>query len=319
MPPQFFEGPEKKVELVVREDHRSLRSVPETTWNEVVQAAGAAVLSKIGNDQCDAYLLSESSLFVFDDHVTMITCGCTQLVSAVARMLEFIDAADVELLMYERKSENFPECQSSSFIDDAERLVAMFPGAAFRFGDEHSHSIHLFHSTRPFVPDPEDTTLEVLMHGLAPDRAVMFGPDGGGELARKVGLDEVLPGFTIDEYVFSPAGYSLNAISGPHYYTVHVTPEFNGSYCSFETNYDFRDEPGGIVGRVVRLFQPQSFDVLTFEPSTAPGPVRDGGIRVPGYDVARHVQQRVSGYDITFLHFFAPPTGPVPAFPIDLG
>lgn len=314
----MFEGPEKKVELVVNEGVGSLRAIPEARWHQVVEAAGANVLSRMSGDHGDAYLLSESSLFVWDDHLTMITCGCTLLVDAVAAILDMVGPERVAMLMYERKSENFPEVQPSCFREDAARLAGLLPGAAFRFGDEHSHSIRLFHTTRPYRPVAEDTTLEVLMHGLAPERAALFGPGADRELARRVGLDELLPGFAIDEHLFSPAGYSLNALRGEQYFTVHVTPEVPGSYCSFETNHDFRAEPGGIVSRVVRLFSPQSFDVLAFEPAGAAGSVRDRGIEVRGYSVARHVQQRVGGYDITFLHFFAPPTGPAPAFPLRL-
>jgi S-adenosylmethionine decarboxylase len=204
---QFFEGPEKKVEVVVDGRFGSLRGVPKMRWYGVVEAAGAAVLSEISSAECDAYLLSESSLFVFDDHITMITCGQTRLVEAVVALLDFVPADDVALLMYERKNENFPEHQPTSFAEDATRLSQHFAGTAYRFGDEHSHCVHLFHTKRPCRPDSDDTTLEILMHGLDADRAALFGPPHrDGEVARRLGLDRILPGFAIDEYLFEPTG-----------------------------------------------------------------------------------------------------------------
>ena len=80
--PSFFEGPEKKLEMVVTPEHRSLRSLGDEVWRRVVEAAGAQVLSSLCNEECDAYLLSESSLFVYDDWFVMITCGQTTLIDA---------------------------------------------------------------------------------------------------------------------------------------------------------------------------------------------------------------------------------------------
>ena len=79
--PTFFEGPEKKLELAVT-DGVSLRAQGDEFWNRVVAASGAHVLSVLRGESCDAYLLSESSLFVFDGYLTMITCGQTRLVDA---------------------------------------------------------------------------------------------------------------------------------------------------------------------------------------------------------------------------------------------
>ena len=45
----------------------SLRELGRPFWDEVVRRSRAQVLSVISNDACDAYLLSESSLFVLDD------------------------------------------------------------------------------------------------------------------------------------------------------------------------------------------------------------------------------------------------------------
>ena len=42
-------------------------------------------------------------------------------------------------------------------------------------------------------------------------------------------LDAIFPGFQINDYLFQPCGYSLNAIRGSENYTIHVTPEEVGS------------------------------------------------------------------------------------------
>jgi S-adenosylmethionine decarboxylase len=304
--PSFFEGPEKKLELVVTPDFGSLRALGSFAWQGVIEAAGARVLSKLQNEACDAYLLSESSLFVYDDWMVMITCGQTTLVDAFEALLHHVPKNSVAFLVYERKNEHYPEHQPTTFYDDARRLQSLIPGRAIRFGDEHGHYVQLFHTTRPFEAESSDPTLEILMHAIDRDVAQRFigGPSECGAMAAALGVDTILPGFTTFEHVFEPAGYSLNALKGSEYYTIHVTPEAAGSYVSFETNYDFRGRLAELVGAIVELFQPRAFDVLTFLPR------EEAKLSAKGYLLGDHVVDSLGGYSVSYFQYFVPPDGP---------
>ncbi|MFW2389341.1 MAG: hypothetical protein ACN4G0_13460 [Polyangiales bacterium] len=313
--PSFFEGPEKKLEVVVTPNFPPLRSLGDAVWQGVVEAAGAKVVSVLRAEHCDAYLLSESSLFVFDDWFVMITCGRTTLVDAVPELLQSIPQESIAFLVYERKSEHFPEQQPSNFYEDARRLNEMIPGRALCFGDEHTRSVHVFHSARPYTPEKNDPTLEVLMHVIDEDVARQFAcgsPRAGASLASSTGLDRLLVGFTTGEHVFNPAGYSLNAVKGEEYYTVHVTPEKTGSYVSFETNYDFRGQLEELVASIVAFFKPRAFDVVTFLPETEPA------LSVAGYQLGDHVTQELSGYRVSYFQYSIPASGPRAAREIEL-
>lgn len=313
--PSFFEAPEKKLEVVVTPDFPPLRSLGDGVWRGIVEAAGAKVISVLRTEHADAYLLSESSLFVFDDWFVLITCGRTTLVDAVPELLRSIPKDSIAFLVYERKSEHFPEQQTTTFYEDARRLKHMIPGRALCFGDEHGRYVNMFHSDRPFTPEKNDPTLEVLMHVIDEDVARQFAcgsPGPAALLARSSGIDAILPGFTTSEHVFNPAGYSLNALKGEEYYTVHVTPETTGSYVSFETNYDFRGQLGGLVGSILELFRPKAFDVVTFLPEAEPT------LSVSGYQLGDHVIQAVNGYRVDYFQYSVPPAGPRPAREIDL-
>ena len=111
---RFFEGTEKKVELVVSGDAPDLRTLGQGRWREIVEASGAHVLSCMRTERCDAYLLSESSLFVFERKMVMITCGRTRLADAVAEFLKDVAVSDIRLLVFERKNEVFPHRQPTS-------------------------------------------------------------------------------------------------------------------------------------------------------------------------------------------------------------
>lgn len=297
MRPTFFEGPEKKVELVVADGHPPLRGLGEAFWRGVVAAARAEVRSEIANAHLDAWLLSESSLFVHDRFVTMITCGRTTLVDAVEAMLERVAPA---ALVYERKNEHVPDAQPSRFADDARRLARRVPGRTVCFGDERGHAVRIFHGLGAHRPGPGDRTLEILMHGIDPARAERFRappPDGG--LAPRLGLSLALRGHRVDEHVFTPAGYSLNAIRDAAYTTLHVTPERLGSYAGFETCApDFGAHLPELVAEVVGAFAPEVFDVVVFEPDARPV-----ALAVPGYALARETREPVAGWHVTFFHF----------------
>jgi S-adenosylmethionine decarboxylase len=306
--PTFFEGPEKKIELVVGPDGPKLRALGDEVWSRVVELARAQILSVLRDAHCDAYLLSESSLFVYDDHLTMITCGRTRLVDAALHLVELVGAQNVALLVYQRKNEHFPEQQPSTFYEDAERLNAVVPGRARRFGDEHDHHVHVFHGTRPYVAETNDTTLEILMHGLQPEAAACFigiEPPKGSTIAERTGIAKILPGFAIDEHAFTPAGYSMNALRDGTYFTIHVTPEELGSYVSFETNADVGGQVDAIVARALEVFRPTSFDVVTFAPMGTP----EEEVRPAGFVVRDRVAASFAGYDVAFWHFSAPREG----------
>ncbi len=306
----FFEGPEKKLELVVTPDFPSLRALGDGVWERVVAAAGAKVISVLRSEHCDAYLLSESSLFVFDDWFVLITCGQTTLVDAVPEILRLIPKESIAFLVYERKSEHFPEHQPTTFVEDARRLGDMLPGRVLCFGEERGRCIQLFHTTRPYEPVRNDPTLEVLMHVIDEDVARQFAPARLPEessLAQRSGIDEILPGFTTSEHVFKPAGYSLNGVKGEEFYTCHVTPEETGSYVSFETNYDFRGQLGGLVESIVDLFRPGAFDVVTFLPKTRPE------LAIEGYQLGDRVVHTVNGYQVSYFQYSIPPAGARPS------
>jgi hypothetical protein len=137
-----FEGPEKKLKVTFAKDAPGLRSLPRTVWDQVLGAAGAAIVSAAHDEYWDAYVLSESSLFVSDHSLTLITCGQTRLVDAVAPLLSHAPRAALSQLLYARKSEHFPQHQASTFDADAKRLRALLgpsgPCAQRRLGEgEH--------------------------------------------------------------------------------------------------------------------------------------------------------------------------------------
>lgn len=271
----------------------------------MVAKCGAQILSQISNEQVTAYLLSESSLFVYDQHLTMITCGETQLVKATEHLVEEFGKENLEVLIYERKHEVLPHKQPTHFFEDVCALEKELKGRAFRFGDEDEHHLYLYHLDCDFIPSSDDNTLEVLMHGVPREVAEVFSKEKNvsEKVYEKTGILDIFPGFQCDDYLFEPQGYSLNAIKDDVYYTIHISPQEIGSYVSFETNFKFANKENRreVVRKLINLFRPSSFDIVLWEPKHD----TEFSLGVDGYTGKNKINQRVScGYNLGFYNYF---------------
>jgi S-adenosylmethionine decarboxylase len=309
----FFEGSEKKIEIIFKPSAPNLRSFDQAFWEDVVWAAGAKILSKVSNEHLDAYLLSESSLFVYEKYVVMITCGRTRLIQAVKKILSQVKPAHVDAFFYERKNEVFAKYQSTDFFEDVRKLNKWFKGGqAMRFGQEAEHHLFLFASSGEYKPATDDHTMEVLMHGVRSQRIDMFRsenvPMARNEFRAMTQVDSLVRG-QIDDHIFQPVGYSLNAIDGPYYYTIHVTPEKIGNYTSFETDAVPLEGQKEMVKKVIQFFEPTSFDVVLFNHDTVPA------VEFNGYILKdRYMQKLNSGYVTQYFTYYRPQKEVQPAF-----
>lgn len=314
-PSMYFEGPEKKVEIGLTAEGPSLLELDPQFWRDRVKESGAVILSELGGvaQGVKAYLLSESSLFVYARRIVMITCGRTTLVTAAEAMLDAWKD-EVEYLVYERKNEHFPELQPTTFTDDAQRLAARLPAEAWRFGSPDGHRIQMLATEAPIETPASERTLEVLMHGIHPEAAKMFGKDRAeADPARTAALRGLFEGFEVDEFFFEPTGYSVNALKDGSYLTIHVTPEDIASYVSFETNLEIGDDPSAWVARVQRVFEPRGLDVMTFSPA----PLAPFGL--PDHQMVGWTEKKLAcGFHVQFRHFERALSGPGEPFPLTL-
>ncbi len=266
-----FEGSEKKIEVIVNESI-NLRKIGNAFWKNMVAKCEATILSNISNEECDAYLLSESSLFVWKHKFLMITCGRTVLVNSVLRFLEEFDKSVIDALFFQRKNEYYERLQPSSFKDDINKIGKLISGKALRFGHLDTHHTYLFHSDYIKNVEKEDKTTELLMYHITGKGADIFrAKDQDINVIREfLDYEKTFPGFKIDDFLFQPFGFSLNGIKKDKYITIHITPEDSTSYVSFETNLDIEKEDPKLLDRILDMFSPEAFDVINFNSSIAP-------------------------------------------------
>ncbi len=270
---RVFEGPEKRLLVSFASDarHVNLRRVLHSDYiQRILTAASCTVLSVQRNKRFDAFLLSESSLFVADDAIMLKTCGTTTLLRALPVIIDVAAACDIvpTTVSYSRVRFQHPELQPwphASFVDEVtyldNTLHAQGTPLQMGAGDWHVYVAHLGQSTA--VPKSPTHTLEIFMFDLDPTAMHHFfdaGPDAQ-LTTKKSGIASLLPDDAIiDEYNFEPCGYSLNAIDESGCITIHVSPEPQASYVSFESTAD-SDCLADTVAKVVKLFRPSRFTV----------------------------------------------------------
>ena len=300
----FFEGSEKKIEVIFNKKLSSLKALPEEYWKNLAAAAKTRILSKISNSSLDAYLLSESSLFVRDHHLVMITCGTTQLASAVRELMTSFKSDDIDAFFYERKNELLPQAQSTDFFKDVRLLNHWFDGEAIRFGREDEHHLYLFASNKKYQPDAGDHTMEILMHGIDPQVLKIFSEYKKDQTSEKLrgilGISDIVPG-EIDDHIFDPMGYSLNAVHENHYFTIHITPDIHGSYTSFETNAFGGEKQLEWSRKVLNVFKPISFNLMFFNNEKV------NRLQFEDYILKRQYGDRIkSGYNVQYFSYYKP-------------
>ena len=195
-----------------------------------------------------------------------------------------------------------------------------------------------------------DQTLEILMTHLSPSSCARFefpadacvpsadeaigcaGKDRGHllgtHLANQLGLRTLFPGTTLDAFAFEPCGFSANAIVAGDdnsktvedgYWTVHVTPEQDSSYASFETNVHM-DETGSagkkdlpwLIAKVLSIFEPARLSVTLFTSSDSigdqEGTKHDQGdvlhaLQLDNYKRTDRIAYEFEDYDLVFVSF----------------
>ena len=261
----IFEGSEKKLEVVIDRTDVDLRELGSSFWTKIVTASAAEIISSISSPVCDAYLLSESSLFVWNDRFTMITCGQTKLAQAAEVFLQEVKHP-IASLFFQRKNELFPNMQHSDFSSDVAMLNTHTPGTTYRFGDTHFNNI-FYHEAAPILHNTtyaeDDTTFELLMYNLGEKASNVFMNHTKEKIRNLLAASSLYSIFDIDEFLFEPFGYSVNGLKGKHYFTIHVTPQEECSYASFETNLPL-PQARDIIQALVDAFAPKSFDTVVF-------------------------------------------------------
>ncbi|KAI2466050.1 S-adenosylmethionine decarboxylase [Annulohypoxylon bovei var. microspora] len=177
-----FEGPEKLLEVWFAPNPKALppgvkqdglKSISNETWVGMLDMVNCKILSVLEAEHMDAYLLSESSMFVFPHKLILKTCGTTTLLLGLHRLLRIAAehagfpfhnakslgdihaAATPYRVFYSRKNFLFPHKQRGphrSWKQEVRYLDDMFEGgSAYMVGKMNGDHWYLY------ITSPETT------------------------------------------------------------------------------------------------------------------------------------------------------------------
>lgn len=280
-----FEGFEKRLEIsffqpgiFVDPEGRGLRALSKEQLDEILGPAECTIVDSLANESVDSYVLSESSLFVYEYKIIIKTCGTTKLLRAIPPILRLAKSLslDVKSVRYTRGSFIFPGAQSyphRSFSEEVAVLDGYFGklpagSKAFVMGNPAKpQKWHVYSASAETMSFDEPVyTLEMCMTGLKKEKASVFFKAQSANAAvmtESSGIRKILPDSKICDFDFEPCGYSMNAIEGSAISTIHITPEDGFSYASFEAvGYDLKKiDLNQLVERVLACFEPSEFSI----------------------------------------------------------
>jgi len=283
--PLLFEGVEKKFEIKYRipeyypSTSGGLRDIDEQEWGYLLNSFGCTILNTVKNEHFDAYLLSESSLFVYKNRAILKTCGTTRLLSCLPLLEQYARNAFegemmVEYALFTRRNYKYPEKQPtphSSWEEEKKTLFKHFKnGVDSVIGDFNNDHFYYFMADNRSTNEEIDeySTIEVAMTDLCRESMENFYKNekfvSETNTLSESGITNLLPEeCNIDSLMFNPFGFSLNALFQSFYYTMHITPQKECSYVSYETNRDFNQYDHQILtGKVVDTFSPSRYTVV---------------------------------------------------------
>lgn len=321
--PIGFEGFEKRLEITFSEapifvdpQGRGLRALTRSQLDSILEPAKCTIVDQLSNSEFDSYVLSESSLFVYPLKIILKTCGTTKLLLSIPPILELANSLSLSVfsVRYSRGSFIFPAAQHAphrSFSEEVDVLNGFFGtlasgGRAFVMGDPAipNHNWHVYSASQMLsksssIDQNAVVNLEMCMTGLDRDKASVFFKKSedytAKDMTKLAGISDILPSHEICDFDFDPCGYSMNAIDGEAFSTIHVTPEDGFSYASYEAmGFDAAAVAfEALIEKVLRCFRPAQFSVAV----TCSGGVGTWGDEkeVDGYACENVVKQELPG------------------------
>lgn len=259
----FYEGTEKR--LLICTNKLDLLNVSEDFWQQLVAQSNAEILSSINNSTIKAYLLSESSLFVWANKLLLITCGNTKLINAALFIQEQLGKEQINTLLFQRHQALKPQLQPSSFQQDTLVLEKSFNGQKQHWREDYQGDLFLFGEiTKRVMP----TQHLYMFHGLRGDLAEKLQQEAldKEDILKVLQFRRFFNEVIIDHFSFKPKGYSLNAITGNDYLTIHLTPEKLSTYMSIETSLS-KTQCDTFIYYLKNIFSPERIQQIHFEPT----------------------------------------------------
>lgn len=251
-----FDAAEKLLEIEVRRGSGSLRALEPHAVSSIVEAGGGSILGSAVGRLVDAYVLSESSLFVRERSLSLLTCGRTDLGRSFEAFVDSVGAEAVASVRLSRERDRFPASAGTHFEDDVERIARFFDA-------EVLESTHGPATLRSFQSGELSAALDfrIFCVGLSGEARRVFLGDPRGVAATLAAIDAAFPAELSQVHHFEPSGFSMNLAQGEVEVCVHVSPEPTADVASVESSATDPALRLALLDAAERIFRPGSISV----------------------------------------------------------
>ncbi|KPU83544.1 hypothetical protein JI57_01035 [Psychromonas sp. PRT-SC03] len=259
----FYEGREKRLEIVTQ--GVNLLNFPLHFWHAMVKNTGAYILCELKETKIKAFILSESSLFIWENKLLLITCGNTHLLQAALYFKNESPVNSIKSLLFQRHQANQPDAQKSTFSEDIAILQTMIKGKCQHWQDDYQGDI--FQSD---TYQSENSTTDIIMLNSLQScfsKRLHNTTVSSATIEQQLQLNTYFKTFSIHQHSFHPRGYSVNGVQDEYYFTLHLSPEKVASYLSFETNLE-SDISKPFIEHLITLFNPKKSYLMSFTSHT---------------------------------------------------
>lgn len=307
----FFEGREKTVRVYFDvPECRSLLDIDTEIWAKLLEQTGCSIIGELRQKEVTAYILSESSLFVWRDHILLKTCGTTTpllLLPLLQKQLGWLEG--FEWFSYTNGAFLKPQLQPSGYRSKEELELQInntllgittdsstyYTGSTFSFSDGSLQHVSVH---RQDHISPTHPIIEIKLTAL--QESGKFYAASNNANIEEMFSDLFQEPWKTNHFHFEPCGFSLNALlpeSKESYATIHVTPERHFSYVSYETNH--YKELKSQLRKLHSLFCPRELVITAQFPALTPGLSEKG----EKYDDCCDVADLMSGLDFKLKYF----------------
>ncbi|EFH67667.1 hypothetical protein ARALYDRAFT_314242 [Arabidopsis lyrata subsp. lyrata] len=295
-----FEGVEKRLEIIfsASTSNKNLREkLTRNVLHQILKPVDCKIEDLLSEDQVDAYLLSASSLFVFDDFVILKTCGNTKIFECMKELIR-VAAREVNSVLYTRGQFFWPQMQP----DPHSFFIRLIP-----ISQKQWHILSDF----PHAADnntKEVLTVELCMRRLDREKASIFEEKTSPtseKMTEASGIGLIFPEAKLSTFAFSPCGYSMNSVEGKAISTIHVVPEEAWSFASFECcGYEFKDDESlqQVVARALACFKPKMFTLAIRSNLPVIGGEPQCNLDPDGYSCKREICSLEKGGSVVYYY-----------------
>ncbi len=265
-----FEGLEKHIIINFenKETSNSCRNLLYQDLTYICEQVQCTIISTLKNEYFDSYILSESSLFVYPFQIILMSCGSTTLLKAIKIILKLVkdklSLNPISVIYYRNKflfeeKQLFPHqsiVQELNYLEKNTEIKKISNNDYHRIiGDIDSDYLLIYENKSNNILKTVDNIIKIMIYNIDSNIGNLFYSNNKSDLKLKI-IKDILPSenILIDSYNFEPCGLSVNALIDNFYCTIHITPNSNCSYISYETNFPI-DNPINLIKNIANIFK----------------------------------------------------------------